>query len=294
MERTNEPPARNDTGRSEAGSEAGVVPWWRRSALIKATVSEIRVLARAHRVTAETFSLQSISEGIDFVLKAQHPSGGWPRSYPHFRTAYDRYVTFKDQEMTEVMRFLRQVVTEEDFAVIAEERRQRAQRAFDKGIEYILESQIVVRGQPTIWSQQHDEITLEPRPAREFKPIALSAMDSASVLTLLMSIERPSPAIIRAIEGGVAWYKGAQLEGLRIERTSHDCIVRSDPSAPPTWARFYQIGTDQPIFAGRNGVIRHHLADVEKERRAGYAWYGNWGREVLEKYESWCRSMKGR
>jgi PelA/Pel-15E family pectate lyase len=274
------------------GTEHTLAPWERPSALIKATVNEIRVLARAYRVTADECCLQAASAGTDFILEAQHPSGGWPRSHPHFRTPYDRYVTFKDQEMTEVMRFLRQVMTERDFEVFDTKTRTRAQQAFEKGIGYILASQVVVRGRPTIWSQQHDEVTFEPRAARDFKPIALSALDSADVLTLLMSIEHPSRAIIRAVDDGIAWYDGAKLEGLRIERTSHDCVVRIDSAAPPIWSRFYQLGTDRPIFAGHNGVTRYHLADIEKERRAGYAWYGHWGKDVMEQYALWRRAMK--
>ena len=39
------------------------------------------------------------------------------------------------------------------------------------------------------------------------------------------------------------------------------------------WARFYEIGTNRPIFGGRDAVIRYDLSEVEPERRGGYRWY---------------------
>jgi PelA/Pel-15E family pectate lyase len=269
------------------GDESAVGPWGRRGALIKATVNEIRFLARAYRVTKDPRYLQAAVEGIDFILRAQWPSGGWPHSYPHFRNPYDRYATFNDDETVDLMRLLREVATAPDFDPLSQEKKDAARRAFDRGIDFILKSQIVVDGRRTVWAQQHDEVTLEPRAARAFEPVALSAGESAGVLKLLMSIERPSQAIIDAVHAGAAWYEAVKIQGIRIQRTADDRLVVEDPHAPPIWARFNQIGTNRPIFAGRDGVIRFRLADIEKERRGGYAWYGDWGRTVLEQYAKW-------
>jgi len=271
------------------GDDNSVGPWGRRAALIKATVNEIRYLARAHRVTKDKRYLRSASDGIDFLLKAQYPSGGWPHSYPQFRNRYDRYATYNDDEMTDLMRLLREVATEDDFEAIGAERRSAAQHAFEKGVEFILRSQVVVEGRPTVWGQYHDEVTFEPRAARAFEPIALSAGESGTILTLLMSIDRPTPAVIRSIESGVAWYNAVKIEGVRIDKSGDDRVVRLDADAPPIWARFYQIGSNRPIFAGRDGVIRYRLDEIEKERRSGYNWYDYWGRQVLEQYAVWKR-----
>lgn len=269
------------------GDDSAVGPWGRRGALIKATVNEIRFLARAHRVTRETRYLEAANEGIEFILKAQYPSGGWPHSYPYFRNAYDRYATFNDDETTDLLRLLREISTALDFEPVGAERRAAARTAFDKGIDFILKSQVVVDGKRTAWAQQHDEVTYEPRAARAFEPVALSAGESAGVLLLLMSIDQPSTTVIEAIEAGAAWYDKVKITGIRVERSVDDRVVRLDSKAPPVWARFYQIGTNRPIFAGRDGVIRYQLAEIEKERRGGYAWYGQWGHAVLERYAQW-------
>ena len=56
----------------------------------------------------------------------------------------------------------------------------------------------------------------------------------------------------------------------------------ADPTAEPLWARFYEIGTNRPMFVGRDGIIHDHLADIEQERRLGYAWLGDWPRRSAE------------
>jgi|HigsolmetaAR201D_1030396.scaffolds.fasta_scaffold00478_15 PelA/Pel-15E family pectate lyase len=269
--------------------EDGLGPWRRRNVSMKAIVNEIRYLMRAHRLTGESHFLKAARHGFDFLLKAQYPSGGWPHSYPHFRTRYDRYATFNDDEMIDIMRLLRDATTDDEFGPLGSELRAAAQSAFDKGIDFILKSQVVVEGKPTAWAQQHDETTFEPRPPRSFEPVALSAGESAGVLALLMSIPDPSPAIVRAVHSAAAWYTAVKIEGLRVERTADDCIVQPDANAPPIWSRFYQIRTNRPIFAGRDGIVRFRLADIERERRIGYTWYGTWGTAVLEQYAIWKR-----
>ena len=60
-----------------------------------------------------------------------------------------------------------------------------------------------------------------------------------------------------------------------------------DPSAPPIWARFYEVETNRPFFCGRDGVVKYDISEIEAERRNGYAWYGNWGEKVASTYAKW-------
>ena len=61
-----------------------------------------------------------------------------------------------------------------------------------------------------------------------------------------------------------------------------------DADAEPLWARFYEIGTNRPMFVGRDGVVHDHLADIEHERRTDYAYVGPWARDLLERdYPAW-------
>jgi PelA/Pel-15E family pectate lyase len=44
----------------------------------------------------------------------------------------------------------------------------------------------------------------------------------------------------------------------------------------------------RPIFCGRDGVVKYSLAEIEHERRTGYAWYNTRAASVLEtEYPAW-------
>jgi len=166
-------------------------------------------------------------------------------------------------------------------------RRQAARESFDRGIQCILKCQIVVNGKRTVWCAQHDEVDYRPRPARSYELASLSGGESAGVLQLLMSLDRPSPEVSCAIQAGAAWFEAAKLAGIRVERVNGDRRVVADPGAPPLWARFYEIETGRPFFCGRDGVKKYALAEIESERRNHYSWYGEWGRTVAGDYAQW-------
>ena len=285
-------PLMNTTREANTGDPAQAGPWGVRAALIKATVNEMRFLARGYRATQDERYKQAVLGGLNFILAAQYPSGGWPHSYPVHRTEYSRYATFNDDMMPDLMTLLQEVTSSPDFAFVGDENRKRVRDANARGLDFILRTQIRSNGRLTAWAQQYDEVTYEPRPARVFEPVAISGGESASVLMYLMSLKRPSPEVIAAVEAGVQWYRDAQIDGLRLTQTSDDRIVTPDPAAPPIWARFYDIQTGRPIFVGRDGVIRDRLADIDQERRGGYAWYNYNGTKVFERHAEWTYERK--
>ena len=64
------------------------------------------------------------------------------------------------------MFFVRDVAKDDLYAFVDADKRNAARKAWDKGIDCILKSQVCVNGKLTAWCAQHDEKTLEPRPAR--------------------------------------------------------------------------------------------------------------------------------
>ena len=65
-----------------------------------------------------------------------------------------------------------------------------------------------------------------------------------------------------------------------------------DPSAPPMWARFYELGTNKPMFSDRDGVVKYDLSEIGIERRTGYKWLGYWPKNFLEKeYPEWKKKV---
>ena len=251
-----------------------------------ATTDELRFLARAFRATQNPRCAEAFSKGVDHILKAQYPTGGWPQFYPPGKQ-YHRHITFNDGSMARLMEFLREVATAKDYDFVEAARRKAAQESFDRGLQCILKCQIVVKGQPTVWCAQHDEVDYRPRPGRAYELVSLSGAESVGILQLLMSLEPPSPEVIRAVKAGAEWFESAKITGLRAETVNGDKRMVKDPAAPALWARFYEIETGRPIFCGRDGVKKFDLAEIESERRNGYAWYGNWGERVAKDYAQW-------
>jgi len=259
-----------------------------------ATTDELRYLARMYGATNDKKYAEAVERGVDYVLKAQYPTGGWPQFYPPDK-AYHRYITFNDDAMVRVMEFLRETYTSKYFAFLGDAKHEAAKKAFDRGVECILKCQIKVDGKLTAWCAQHDEKDYSPRPGRAYELVSLSGAESVGIVRLLMSLERPKPEVIAAVDGAVAWFKAAEIHGIRVEvrpdpksPKGTNKVVVEDPNAPPMWARFYEIGTNQPIFCDRDGVAKHNLADIGYERRNGYSWLNYWPRDLLEKeYPAW-------
>jgi len=193
------------------------------------------------------------------------------------------------------MKFLREVYTDETYRFVSKARRTLARNAFDNGIHCILKCQITLNGKLTAWCAQHDEKDFRPQSARSYELVSLSGSESVGITRLLMSIDSPPPEIIRAIESAVAWFKSVKLTGIRLVRLNdpqkpkgYDKIVVTEKVASPLWARFYAIEAQQPMFVDRDGIPKHHLADIGYERRNGYAWYGTWPQRLIEKeYVEW-------
>jgi PelA/Pel-15E family pectate lyase len=251
-----------------------------------ATIGEMRFLARAYAATDRTPYRDAFTKALDHILAAQCPNGGWPQTDPPGK-GYARYITFNDNTMVNLLELLRDVARSDGFRFVDRARREAAERAFAAGIACIVKCQIRVDGRLTAWCAQHDEKTLEPRGARSYELPSLSGMESAGILMLLMSLDDPSPDVVRAIRAGTRWYEDSKLIGIRQAVVAGDKRIIADPAAPPLWARFYEIGTNRPFFCGRDGVKKASLAEIEAERRNGYAWYGDWGRRVLARYAQW-------
>jgi PelA/Pel-15E family pectate lyase len=197
--------------------------------------------------------------------------------------------------MIGVMSLLRDMAEQRaDYRFVDDGRMSRVRLALRKGIECVLRTQIVVDGTKTAWCAQHDAKTLKPAPARSYEKISISGGESAGIVRFLMGVDKPNPRIKEAIQSAIAWFDRVKIEGLSIVRKpddsekGYDKVVVRDADAPPVWARFYEIGTNRPIFCGRDGIIKYSLAEIEHERRTGYSWYVSSPRDLLAKdYPAW-------
>ncbi len=262
--------------------------------------SQVDYLAKAYALLGEPAWREACLRGFDFILASQLPCGGFPQRYPG-ASGYSAQITFNDGVTIGALEVLASAARHEPaWSWLDEPRRQRAERAVTLGIDCILKCQIRVGDRLTGWCQQHDAQTLAPIPARTFELASLCPQETTAIARFLMREQRPDARVKAAIESAVGWLGQVRLAGVRVDKVpapveqfmrhkaNFDVVVSADPTAPAVWARHYEIGTNRPVFAGRDAVKRYALADIERERRTGTPWYGNWPRALLDvDYPTW-------
>jgi PelA/Pel-15E family pectate lyase len=97
----------------------------------------------------------------------------------------------------------------------------------------------------------------------------------------------------------VAWFKESEILETRIDVVAapdlitpykiskSDKVVVHDPAAPPIWTRYYELKTHRPLFCNRDSKVVYSLAEVDRERRDGYAWYTYAPQKILNLYPKW-------
>jgi PelA/Pel-15E family pectate lyase len=262
--------------------------------------THVDYLARACFALGEAEWRNACLRGFDFMLASQLPGGGFPQRYPK-PTGYHAHITYNDGVTIGILNVLKDAADgAPQWHWLDAERRHKAQLAVNRGIECILRCQIRVDDNPTGWCQQHHAATYEAASARTFELASCCPQETTQIVRFLMRIDSPDERIVRSIEHAVAWLGRTRLPGIRVEkvqapvveferhRADFDAVVVPDAAAEPIWARHYEFGTDRPIFAGRDGMKRYALSDIERERRTGTPWYGKWPAKLLaEEYPQW-------
>lgn len=268
-----------------------------------ATHSQVDFLARAYTKTGDSRYKQGALHGIRFIRKAQYKNGGWPQFYPD-TSGYRKYITYNDNAMIGIMKVLQDIVQEKPwYTFVGNSLREEVRNSFQKGIECILATQIRENGKLTIWCQQHDNADFRPRTARAYELPSKASRESADIVLFLMSLNRPGESVIQSVRSAVDWFRDSRILNTRIKiidapeetytyhRTSSDKVVVEDPDAPPIWSRFYELKTNRPLFANRDGNRVYSLAEVARERRTGYGWYTYEPQQVLDQYPAWLNRV---
>jgi PelA/Pel-15E family pectate lyase len=256
-----------------------------------ATTTQMNFLARVIAAVGARDSAAyraAFLRGMEYLFDAQFPNGGWPQVWP-LEGGYHDAITYNDNAMTQVVELMRAVAAGKDeFSFVPKDVRARAAASFERGIRCILATQIVSNGKPTVWPQQADALTLKPVSGRNYEPPAQCASESASLLLLLMNdLPHPTAAEQRSIRAAAAWFKKTAIYGQRWERAPQGPQLVPAPGAGPIWARYYQIGTDIPIFADRDKSIHDNINELSRERRYGYSWYSSDSQRALDRFDKW-------
>ena len=261
-----------------------------------ATNMQMRYLARLYQATKDVRYQEGFVRAVEYLLSGQYDNGGWPQFWPEMH-GYQIHITYNDDAMVNTMMLLRDVAQQQPpYQGLADKAlRDRCMKAFDKGIECILVTQMRDKdGRLTVWCQQHDRDTYEPAAARAYELPSYCSMESATITRLLMQLPNPDERVKQAVHAAMAWFDKYKLTGLRVVRTGPwaspdgDTRLVKDETAGPLWARYYDLKYCEPYVCDRDGLPRRHLEDIGHERRNGYAWYGNRPAELYPLYDAWA------
>ena len=264
------------------------------------TTKQLVALAKVHAAVGKSSHKESFLRGLDYLLAAQHPSGGWQQFWPQPQ-GYKARITFNDDAIANVLEVLRDVAERKpEMAFVDAARVAKARDAYNQGLQLILASQVRIDGKKTGWAAQYDEVTLKPAMGRAFELPSISGDESVNVLRFLMSLPQPSSEVVDAIQSGMAWFDAAKVSGIKLVQVNDKTLefgfdrrVVADASAPPLWARFYDLDSGRPLFTSRDGVKKAAYADVSYERRVKYNWYTSAATELLTKeYPAWLARNK--
>ena len=213
---------------------------------------------------------EAVEYGLDHLLAAQYPNGAWPvflgRVFPHRRFAAawrarlpdtwprewakppNSALVLNDQLVRDVMRLL--------LAADRHLERDDLLPAARRSGDFLLASQLP--GPQRGWAQTYN-VDLEPIWGRKFEPPAVASRETAGAIDALLQLY---------LRTGERRYLTGALEAAEWLRKSRR------PSGD--WARFYELGTNRPLFVSSEGKLTYDDTDLHQ----GYGMTGQFGIEA--------------
>ncbi|HSH93402.1 MAG TPA: pectate lyase [Roseimicrobium sp.] len=116
------------------------------------------------------------------------------------------------------------------------------------------------------WAQQYNH-RMEPAWARAFEPPALSSGESVGAIRTLVDlfVETGEERFMKVVPRGLEWLEKSSIGTNR-------------------WSRFYELGSNRPLYGDRDGKVHYTLAELSDERRTGYGWEGDFGVASVKTY----------
>jgi PelA/Pel-15E family pectate lyase len=184
---------------------------------------------------------------LDFMLQAQHESGGWPQRYPPAGRGYGDFFTFNDNSIADcadVMMIASRAYSDERYAA-----------SVRKCGDFIIKTQLPAP--QATWAQQYD-LELRPAWARRFEPAAACGGESVGVMRLLITIAlfTGDDKYLQPLPAACDWFKRSVLPDGK------------------NWARFYELKTNRPLYFTRDTYL---LTYSDADMPTHYSFKGNWG-----------------
>ena len=215
-----------------------------------ATTQEMRFLAKVYQATGITKYQTAFRNALNMIFTAQKSCGGWSQYWPlSGNYSYQDYITFNDDLMTNVMKMMRDIASNQgDFQNIVDAAtRTQCQNAFNHGLQCILDCQVDDNGTLAAWCAQHDTVApYLPTEGRPHELPSISGYESANLLSFLMTINNPSEELKYRITAAIEWLDTHKIENKAVEdyinanQEPDRRIV--DSEGTHLWGRFIQIG----------------------------------------------------
>ena len=228
---------------------------------VHTTVS--RFLLDLYRVTRSEKYGTALNKAIQFVLESQYENGAWPQRYPTFPD-YTSYYTYNDNVIHGNILFLLEAAEKLN--------REDYRRAAAKGMDFYIISRLPLP--QAGWALQYS-LDLKPAAARNYEPESLTSTQTVECLNNLMSFYKITGdrKYLTPIPGALEYLKNS--------------IINTDASKGFTHATFYEVGTNKPLYAHREGedmANGRYWVDYEQANFPGhYGMLVNINVEVLEK-----------
>jgi hypothetical protein len=205
-----------------------------------ATAESGRLLLRIYLEKRDAKFRAPLDKAIDFVLRSQYPSGGWPQRFPrmgefrnHGNPDYSGYVTLNDQVAEQNIDFLLLALQQ-----LGDERvREPIQRAMAC---YITLQQPAPRPG---WAQQYTPQDLQPAAARTYEPRSITPHGTRAAIEKMMDFyeltgdRRYLARVPEAIDWLISMEAPAEIHG----------------PGGRNYFRNYEVGTGRIIATRRRG-----------------------------------------
>ena len=255
------------------------------------TTNMIMFLHRTYQIYPLNILKDSIVAGIQFILNTQHKNGGWSL-YSYKTNDYHDNLSVNDGVHVNALSLLYEILRlrcklncqkqqnrEEqifDFSYLGKPMLGKIERAFLKGIQFILNTQIEIDGVKTLWAQQYDPDTLEPASGRSYEPAAIFCFESVGVVRLLQRIlkkkwltclnnseyDDSKHKMELAVQSAISWYETHVLDKNYYKYAKK--FYQGTKLQKPQWARYYHLETQKPIFLDRDSTIYYELTEMNE------------------------------
>jgi len=202
------------------------------------TVSAAQFLLDLYLTTLDPKYKAPLMKALDFILVSQYPNGAWPQRYPlrddyaHAGHAdYTPYYTFNDQVISGNIFFLLEAYEKLGNAEYKEAAR--------RGMGFYLLSQLPAP--QAGWAMQYD-MKLNAAWARAYEPASVASPQTVENIEDLESFYKITGdrRYLRPIPDAIQWLENS--------------VINTDLSRNFTHASFYEIGTNKPLYAHREGT----------------------------------------